>query len=322
LLLSAQAAPAVTSVAPPQPQPVAAQAANISTDELLSNAFHTAQTIYIYERGPGNYLYSDGFRAFYAGIQALGRYQLAPTTAGADLILHFDLENGMHVTVFDVRTNKMLAVENAPVLNVKAGTIIASLILPPIGGIVGSKNEKKEAESLVNMIKLQAGESKAAGSITTYPTPKRVPKSPSDKQVKSLMQGAHTILVVNKGVPSGFFVAPQIPFNQFKSDLAAWGRYKLVSSFTDADFIIEITGEGYVYTADVSHGDMLRIKVIDPKTLQIIWAAWDSPPIQKMNFKKIIYPVPVYADPEHDASVSVQNLVNYMRKEVGDPVIK
>jgi hypothetical protein len=309
---------AAPSVSPaPQPQTVPTPAAAFSSPEMVRDAIQTAQSIYIQEisdsRKP-----SEDFLAFYDGMQSLGRYQLVPTTVGADLILRYGLDRqGAHVSVVDLKSGKLLGTEYY-----NSNSILLDIPVPILDNVIAHKNKKDEAEWLVGFFKQQAGYSKSAGITATLPAQKTLPKSLTSKQAKVRLQAANKVFMITDGVPNGFFVGPMIPFNLLQSDLQSWGRYKLVSSIAEADLVVEISGLRYVYTADFSRENTIQIELLDAMTLENIWSTWDAPPVRKRSYAKLLYPMPLYADPEHDASVSVQNLINDWKKEVGAPVTK
>jgi hypothetical protein len=317
LRLSAQAAPSATPAAAQQTQAVATSSAGLSAAATFRDALRRAQTIYIEEISDSRKPSAD-FLAFYDGMQYWARYQLVPTTAGADLIFRYGLNpQGAHLAVVDVKQGKLLGTDYST-----QNSLLLAIPVPILDNILANKNKKSEAEWLVGFCKEQAGDSKPAGNVMFLPAPKELPKSLSSKQAKARLQAASKVFILNDGVPNGFFVGPQVPSNELQSQLASWPRYKLVSSIAEADLVIDVSGIGYVYTADYSRENTIRIDVEDAKTLQSIWYAWDAPPVKKHSYARLLYPVPLYADPEHDASVSVHNLINMWKKEVGDPVAK
>jgi hypothetical protein len=124
------------------------------------------------------------------------------------------------------------------------------------------------------------------------------------------MKTVQNVLVMDDGLT----MSQNNPFGRrdartlFENDLNNWGRYKLVSSLADADFVIDVSATGYCDRDSCT--DSLDMTIEDPRTLRVLAFIPSFTP--NVYAKKKNQPDPFPS--------SMQDFVNEIRGIVGDPL--
>jgi len=170
----------------------------------------------------------SSFVTLYTALQAMNRYQVLPSTAGADLIL-IDDAGGWGVQVLDGKTLQRIGT-----LKMNAFTALS---------------REKWAASITKQLLGFAGNSKSAKAIVVNPPPSFsawMGEGIGDAATSSRLQAAHSILIADQSpnASDGTFrfaiPVPDVPgqlASMLQSDLTTWGRYQVVSKVADADLV-------------------------------------------------------------------------------------
>ncbi len=319
LSLLARAAPK-KPVGPPEPGSKAA----------LTAALTAAHKIYLREDADVTTTkdYSSQYVAFYEDMQTWGRYQLLPSTDGADLIFLFSpfCIDTCYISVYNGKTMEWV------------GDIQQYMGGSSLG--LSKKGRIKGAAKFIKKLMSYAGTSPSAPASTT-----RQPVSPallplpdwanslgsgsapalnvSPNPSKTFMgtpafqtaflawvKSAHRVLIVDDGLrmsKNSPFVGMQNGLSLLDADLDAWGRYQRVSSLSDADFVMIVEASRDCDKDIGGCEDSLYVSVRDPKTLRLLRIGSLTP---KPWFKK--------GHPDLLAQ-GVANFVGTIRSMLGDP---
>jgi hypothetical protein len=264
----------------------AASKPKVDPNAKLRAALYTAQTVYFVN----DYAASDqgskkSATAFYPlvfvpvfnALQGMGRYQLVPSTTGADLVFQQDWNAG--IKVLDGKTLQLI------------GTFSFT------GG-----NLQKYTAKLLNQLRDLAGDSRSLKTIVPIPpTPLivRMDEGGDDSALLHALQSSHSVFMIEKDT----FPAPKkTPYQpgqmvaMLGSDLTAWARYRPVSSVADADLVVTFAvDDGCVGNGTKSErvGSWMKVPVADfkcdggrslglvfrdAKTLQMLGSIWIDQP--------------------------------------------
>jgi hypothetical protein len=251
----------------------------------LRAALYNAQTVYFMDDDAASAIGSNelavrsypSFVSSFNAVQGMNRYQMLPSTTGADLIFSETAYGG--VQVLDGKT------------------------LEPLGALSFFANgEKKYTPILLGQLRDYAGDSKASKAIVPIPpTPLivRADQGSANKAVVPHLQSAHSVFILDKET----FPAPKkTPYQpgqmvaMLATNLTAWARYQPVSSVADADLVVTFAvADGCVAngTKWEREGSWMKVPVADfkcdgapslgllfrdAKTLQMLGSIWIDQP--------------------------------------------
>ena len=297
----------------------------------LTAALSLAQKIYLRYGGDENSAngYTADYTAFYQDMQTWGRYQLLPSTEGADLVIQYTAfcRDVCSITVYDGKTmawvggiNQYLGGSTLHVSNTTRAKGAAKFIktLGPYAGPSHSANSSSGQQVVPPpILPLPAWASPAgsgsAPSVVEEHISIGVPYPGNAAFQNAFLEWVktqHKVLIIDDELS----LTQNSPFGRkdvltlFENDLNAWGRYKIVSSLADADFVMDVDGNGYC-DQNSSCTYSLNASIRDPKTLRVL-ANNSFRPTVEFNRKKQADPFPG----------SLQDFVDAIRVIVGDPL--
>jgi hypothetical protein len=320
LLTSVASASSKKTTGPPPPGSKAALAA----------ALTSAKTVYLRFGGDETNAadYPVDYAAFYQDMQVWGKYQLLPSTKGADLVIIYGAycRNSCLIEVYDGQTmawigeilhnlgGSSIHVSNADRSNgaknfVKTLAKYAGTTAPKDG--YSGKNPPPAPIPPVPSWAVAAGGTDSAPRLVQEHISQGVlhPATPAFQDAfLAWIKTAHNVLIVDDELTmsqrSQLGRTDTLPL--FKQDLNQWGRYKEVSSLAEADFVIDVSTT--TYCDKDSCDSSLNVRLEDPQTLRVLAVA---------SVAAYVYYKKGQSDPFPS---SMQSFVNAIRGLVGDPV--
>jgi hypothetical protein len=205
----------------------AASKPKVDPNVKLRAALGAAQTVYLMDDDAGSdfgsneraALFYSAFVSLYDGVQGMNRYQLLPTTTGADLVFRDTSYGG--IQVLDGKTLEPI------------GTITASAIF----------SRQKYTEKLLDQLRDLVGDSKASKPIVPKPPPplmSRMDEGSGNSAILPAIQAAHFVFILDRGTfpaPGKTPYQPGQMVSMLRTELTTWGRYQVVSNIADADLV-------------------------------------------------------------------------------------
>ena len=106
-----------------------------------------------------------------------------------------------------------------------------------------------------------------------------------------------------------FHGGPDRPYNQFYAAMSDWSRYKLVSSPSDADLVLEISWALSDTGLKLPVLGQLKLVIVDPKTHVTLW-----------NFTEYVRGAMLLGNRDKNFDEAMNTIVNRMKKIVDTPV--
>jgi hypothetical protein len=272
--------------------------------------------------------YTADYVAFYQGMQRWGRYRLLPSTEGADLIVVYAAfcRGFCSVTVYDGKTMAWIgdirrsigrdpfhlsdetrrtdALEFVEALSPYAGASGSTsapggqqVVAPPILPLPAWAASSFDASAAPSLVKVHIA------TIFVDPASEAFQAA-----FEAWAKKQHTVLIVDRGLT----MSEHNPFGRkdaltmFEHDLSTWGRYKLVSTLADADFVIEVNATSIC--DEYSCSNEMHMVVEDPKTLRMLTTGSVS---ANLHFRK---------NHIDQFLASVQDLTDLLEDTLGYPV--
>ena len=316
-------------IAPACAQLSAKAAADDAAAAKMQSALTAAKAVYVWGDMQNCFderlIFHAENSALTTALAAWGRYQITPTLGGSDVILEPTYSSGPEVCIIQVRDSHTLKV-------------LGSFSEPrPFPGRGFDDRFDAMATSLMNDLKGLAGDDTAASPAgvnappqapaaqpNTTPATSPEPTKLSEKelarqlaqQIQNKLTAAHKVLLVDDTLWSSgqSAIGKANEFALFQADLAAWGRYQMVSTVGSADLVIMVDDYMNCVRSIIVTGKLgaqctpqIRLQVYEPTTLDLI--------TQAIVEARITTPRPGKADP---FAASVQAMTDQLRSAAGD----